>query len=147
MKPITICNRTYIWAGVFLLILCAAVEILLGWHGGIALGTFLGTVFCALGSQRDTFSETGIESRFLWWHSVTGWKQVIQAGITKVSDQGHHGAYLLLTYSDGVPKTPGMGFRDWKQKNGGKCLYVPADQSLRELVIRCYGPLDFESSI
>lgn len=145
MKPIVICNRSYIWAGAFLLVLCAGAVILLDWLGGITLGVVMGVVFCFLGSQKVIFSETGIESRVLWWRSVTAWEEVMQVGITKVADQGSWGPHLLVTFAGGVPKTPGMGFRDWKQRNGSKCLYVPASEELRKLVCGCWGKLDFDS--
>jgi len=147
MKPVVIQKRTYTFAGIFLFLLCTGAGMLIpekSWLSMTGLGVFLGLLFGALGSQKTVFSEAGIERSFLWWHSLESWDQVVQAGITKVADRGDHGAYLLLTLEGGRPKTRTMGFRDWKNANSGKCEYVPASKELRELVKRCYGPLDFD---
>lgn len=149
MKRVVIQNRTYTFAGILLFLLCTSAGILIpekSWVSMTGLGIFLGLLFGALESQKTTFSEKEIERSFLWWHSLESWDQVVQAGITKVADRGDHGEYLLLTLEGGTPKTRAMGFRDWKNANGGKCEYVPASEELRELVKRCYGPLDFDLS-
>lgn len=149
MKPVVIGKRIYIFAGIFLFLLCTGAGFLISeksWVSMTGLGIFLGLLFGALGSQRTIFSEKGIERSFLWWRSLERWEQVIQAGVTRVADRGDHGDYLLLTLEGGTPKSRAMGFRDWKNANGGKCEYVPAGKELRELVKRCYGPLDFDLS-
>ena len=144
MKPVVIRYRIYLWTGIFLLSLCLGYAV---WRGRWTMAfpaVLLSSVFFALGSQKHVFSEVGIESRFLCWSDVRPWTEVSQAGIADVADQGCHGAYLLLTFLGGTPKNSAMGFRDWKQRNAGTCMYVPADQFLREMVLRCYGPLDFD---
>lgn len=144
MKPVVVSKKYYRWVGLFVLLLCGGVAVLQEWSGGILLGLFMAVFFAVLGSQKEVFTETGIESWFLWWHDTVGWDNVVQAGIMKVVDRTDSGPNLLLTFSGGTPKTSRMGFMDWKRKNDTKCLNVPVNEELRQMVLHCYGPLDFD---
>lgn len=145
MREIVIRERVYLWGGIFLFVLCCAAAPLLerDLTTMAILGAVLLLIFGALGSQKVVFSEAGVTACFLWMKTEWAWTDVLQAGVARVSGYGQVGAHLLVTFNGGVVKTPSMGFRDWLDRNPGTCVNVPDSQELREMVSRCYGPLDF----
>ena len=143
MKPITIRNHQYSWGGALLLVLCTGAGVALECLAYVFLGIFLCVLFLAIGSQKTVVSAEGIEVWFLRWKTRYPWAQVIQAGIMDISHHGSTGPHLLVTLEGGRPKQPGQGFSDWLGSNP-KGLKIPCIEGLRELVLACSGPLDFD---
>lgn len=143
MDTITIRYRHYTGIGFFLLVLCGGAGYVLEQHSYLYLGIFMCLLFCVLGTRKEIFSNRGIDHIFLGMKRYTPWSQVIQIGIMTTSYHHSAGPHLLVTLTGGKKKTPTMGFSDWLNGNQN-AFYVPCDEALRELVLRHYGPLDFE---
>jgi len=116
--------------------------------GGCAAGAGLFVVaICFLESRKtETFSEEGIWIKGVVKSRKIPWEQVIQVGIgIECEGRANEHAALAFTFSGGSPRKENQLRKQWALKNTPEtALSVPYSLELRELVFRCYGPLDFD---
>lgn len=151
MKPIVIRYRVFWLVGVIVLLGCGTVAFLLRENGEpgfpfLLIGGAFAAFFGILGARTDEFSEAGIRVGSEGRKRFYPWDQVMQAGIFMVSYQNTVSPYLAFTFAGGRPRTHGQKLHSWRVRNRKTSLYVPASEPLRALVLRHYGPLDFDLS-
>lgn len=120
-----------------------------GWIPGLyaAVSGVLIAAACFLGSGKsETFSEAGICIKGLTRTRTIPWDQVIQAGIVIVRrDYPNQHPGMAFTFTGGKPRKRRQRYTRWLAQNSSKtALCVACSQELRELALRCYGPLDFD---
>lgn len=109
-------------------------------------GVFVGGLCFWEDIKNVDFSETGILIKNLIRTRTVPWDQVIQVGIV-VFRQGYPNAYpcMAFTLSGGTPRKRKQLYTHWQMHNSSKTAFcVPYSTELQELVLRLYGPLDFD---
>ena len=116
--------------------------------GGYAVGTGLITAaMCFLESRKkEIFSEEGIWIKGVVKTRKIPWGQVIQVGIgIDCEGRANEHTALAFTFLGGSPRRKNQLRKQWALENTPEtALSVPYSLELCEMVLRCYGPLDFD---
>lgn len=156
MEPIRIEHRkTYEYGLTMLAVLWLAalifffVDIPKGYLGGMffTCSGLLVAAMCFLeGSKVEVFSIDGILLHGVKKTRSILWNQIKQIGIS-VACQGRANEHLALsfTFAGGIPRKPKQMLRNWMLQNETKnILTVPYSQELHQLILQCYGALDYD---
>ncbi len=116
--------------------------------GGCAVcaGLFAAAI-CFLESRKtEIFSEEGIWIKDIVKTRKIPWEQVIQVGIgIDCEGRANEHTALAFTFSGGSPRRKNQLRKHWALENTPEtALSVLYSLELCEMVLRCYGPLDFD---
>lgn len=122
-----------------------------GYIGGVyaVCAGLLTAAICILESRKsEIFSAEGICIKGIVKTRKIPWEQVIQVGIgIDCEGRANEHTTLAFTFAGGSPRKKNQSRRKWALENTPKtALSVPCSAELCELIIQCYGPLDFDVS-
>lgn len=152
MNSIMIRYRSFWLAGIIILLGCWACAFILMCNGEtyapfILLGIVLAAPYGYLGTLKDEFSEEGIRVESGGKSKFYHWDDVLQIGIYMVSyGKGGSSPHFAFTLKGGKPRTYGQTFLSWHFRNLKTGFYVPYSKQLLTMVLKHYGPLDFDLS-
>lgn len=153
MEQYVIRNRSSLWFGIAVFLLGVAVCIWCGLRyslGVVAIGLimvcflFVSTACIYNGTQKTTFSEKGICDKTLFKTIIVSWNQIDKASVAWMHLGRSYQRYISVSWP-GNPEKKHWVYR-WlwfmKLENRDGLLFPYSDE-LRDLVVKYYGPLDF----
>ena len=119
------------------------------WQGFAAMVCFalLGALLIIwAASVSVTFSEAGIYRKSMMNSEHIPWARVIQAGILLRLNDGVTPVFCF-TLANGKKWETGMNIKNWEAGNDfSHTVVAKYSRELREMIEKCYGPLDFDLS-